>query len=75
VTTSSIRASRKQLGQGLDGACHTIVESTPTARVELVVTFAGLASADNKVADYRTLDCGSGMSALPPKLIVGINVC
>ena len=47
--TSSIRASRKQSGQGLDGACHTIVATTPTARVARVVRFAGLASADNKV--------------------------
>ena len=42
---------RKQSARGLDGACHTIVATTPTARVALVVTFAGLASADNKVAD------------------------
>jgi hypothetical protein len=38
----------KAIGAGLDGACHTIVASTPTARVALVATFAGLASADNK---------------------------
>ena len=51
MTASSIPASRKQLARGLDGACHTIVATTPTAQVALVVTFAGLASADNKVAD------------------------
>ena len=51
MRASSIRASRKQSGPGLDGACQTIVATTPIARVELVVTFAGLASADNKVAD------------------------
>ena len=51
MTASSIRVSRKQSGLGLHGACQTIVATTPIARVELVVTFAGLASADNKVAD------------------------
>jgi hypothetical protein len=45
---SSIRASRKQLGEGLDGACHTIVATTPTVLVVLVVRFAGLASADKR---------------------------
>jgi hypothetical protein len=44
-------ASRTSEWRGLDGACHTIVATTPTARVALVVKFAGLASADNKVAD------------------------
>ena len=43
--------AKKPLGQDLDGACHTIVATTPTARVALVVTFAGLASADNRVAE------------------------
>jgi hypothetical protein len=64
VTGSSIRASRKQLGWDLDGACHTIVVTTPTARVALVVMFAGLVSADNKVADtasyMRTCIAGQG---------------
>ena len=35
--------------------CHTIVATTPTARVALVVTFAGLASADNRVAEPDAL--------------------
>ena len=52
MTASSIRASRKQSARGLDGACPTIVVTTPTARVALAVMFAGLASADNKVADH-----------------------
>ena len=51
MRNSSIRALRKQSGQGRDGACHTIVATTPTARVALVVKFARLTSADNKVAD------------------------
>ena len=58
-----MRASRKQSGRGLDGACHTIVAITPTARVALVVTFAGLASAGNKVADLR-LELESGATSL-----------
>ena len=45
----------KAIGTGLDGACHTIVATTPTARVALVVTFAGLASADNRVAEPDAL--------------------
>ena len=57
-------ASRKQSGRGLHGACHTIVTITPTARVVvLVVTFAGLASAGNKVADLR-LELESGAASL-----------
>jgi hypothetical protein len=44
---------RKQSGRGLDGACQTIVATTPIARVALVVAFAGLASADNKVPLFR----------------------
>src|SRR5215813_9737717 len=55
VRNSSIRASRKPSGQGLDGACHTIVATTQTARMALVVTFAGLASADNRVAEPDAL--------------------
>ena len=51
MRNSSIPASRKPLGQDLDGACHTIVATIPTAQVALVVTFAGLASADNRVAE------------------------
>ena len=44
-----MRALRKPSGQGLGGACHTIVATTPTAQVALVVTFAGQGYADNKV--------------------------
>ena len=62
MTGSSIRASRKQLGRDLDGAYHTIVVTTPTARVALVVMFAGLVSAENKVADTNRARLKQGLA-------------
>jgi hypothetical protein len=42
------RCVASAIGAGPRCACHTIVAITPTARMALAVTFAGLASADNK---------------------------